>query len=555
MRPMISMACLLLAAAATVAAADPAVRFRNAGPATGVNDPAVNSTGPAFADYDNDGDVDVYVPTETHQEGHSNRLWENDGTGKFRDVAAERGVDNGLGLARGASWGDIDNDGDMDLAIANMPPTRRRQQVPMTVYQNLLMETGKPRFRDITAEAGFLRTGNERDAKVGGVSDTGAGVAWADYDNDGDLDLYMKLPDYDVANIMFRNEGGLKFTDVTEATGTGVVGTLLMANAQGSPSWTDIDQDGWIDLLSTIEGDRNVLFHNQRDGTFRDVTRSRKPPSGLAFLNPGNANGACVGDLDNDGDMDFYLPMADQANRVIISELAETGKVSFRDITLKSGAGDMGGARGCTLADFDNDGWLDIYVNNGGPSNVLINDVITQMPVFVQFYIAWEPAHNRLFVNNRDLSFTDVTKGSGAEGLGIGSGVGAADLDDNGFADLFVTNRTYYNMGRRIGEVNENQLLLNEGNTNNWVRVRLIGRSGNHDGYGARVKLVSGDLVQYREHTSAHGYNSTNDPRLLFGLGGRDSIDYIEVTWPGGAVQRVPDAMPGRTLTIAEPGT
>jgi hypothetical protein len=183
----------------------------------------------------------------------------------------------------------------------------------------------------------------------------------------------------------------------------------------------------------------------------------------------------------------------------------------------------------------------------------LINDVI-RMPVFVQFYIAWEPAYNKLYRNNGDNTFTDVTEGSGAEGFGIGSGVGAADINDDGYPDLFVTNRTYYSMGNRVGIEQQNQLLMNSGGDNQWVRVALVGTKSNRSGYGARVKLVSGDLVQYREHTSAHGYNSANDPRLLFGLGQKDSIDYIEVTWPSGIVQKVDGVGPGRTVTITEPG-
>jgi len=112
----------------------------------------------------------------------------------------------------------------------------------------------------------------------------------------------------------------------------------------------------------------------------------------------------------NDGDMDVYLPLADQANRLIMSRLKEQGALVYEDVTLKSGAGDMRGARGCAVAAFDNDGFVDIYVNNGGPSNTLINDVITDFPPFVQFYIAWEPAGNALLCNNGDGSFTDVTR-------------------------------------------------------------------------------------------------------------------------------------------------
>lgn len=535
-------------------AAEVPIRFVDNAEQAGVADLGVNSTGPTFVDYDQDGDLDIYVPTEAHLDGHSNRLFENDGSGEFRNVAEERAVDNGRGLARGASWGDIDNDGDMDMVVANMPSNNRSlKQVPHTAYKNLLVEAGKANFENITVSAGLLRAGSENDVKAGGISVTGAGVAWGDYDNDSYLDLYVKLPDYDVDNVLFRNMGDGTFVDVTEKSGAGIFGKVLKANAQGSPNWTDFNQDGWLDLLVTLEGDRNIVFLNNGDGTFTDITQNRKPPRALALLNPGDANGACIGDIDNDGDMDIFLPTADQANRLVISRFAETGKVQFEDITLTSGVGDMGGARGCAMADFDNDGFLDIYVNNGGESNVLINDVI-RMPVFVQFYIAWDPAYNKLYRNNGDNTFTDVTDGSGGEGFGIGSGVGAADINDDGYPDLYVTNRTYYSMGKRVGIEQKSQLLLNTGGDNHWVRVALLGTKSNRSGYGARVKLVSGDLVQYREHTSAHGYNSASDPRLLFGLGPNDSIDYIEITWPSGIVQTIDDVNPGQTVTITESG-
>ncbi len=541
-----------LLASMGVLAAEAPIHFKDVAFEAGVADVAVNSTGPTFVDYDNDGDLDIYVPTEAHLEGHGNRLFENDGTARFTNVAVDRGVDNGSGLARGASWGDIDNDGDMDLAVSNMPTSDpRRDQVPMTVYKNLLTESGKANFVNITRGAGFLRAGNEKDAKIGGITDTGAGVAWGDYNNDGFVDLYWKGPDYDVDNVLFRNNGDGSFTDVTEESGAGILGRVLKANSQGSPNWTDIDQDGFIDLLVTNEGEKKVLLRNKGDGTFEDITRSRKPPSGQVFLNPGNANGACIGDIDNDGDMDFFLPTADQANRLFTSELADSGKAQFKDISLTSGVGDMGGARGCAMADFDNDGWLDIYVNNGGESNVLVNDVLN-LPVFVQFYIAWEPAYNKLYRNNGDNTFTDVTENSGAEGYGIGSGVGAADINEDGFPDLFVTNRTYYSMGKLVNIEQRNELLINEGNANNWIRVALIGTKSGRNAYGARVRLVSGDLEQYREHTSAHGYNSANDPRLLFGLGQSDTVDLIEVTWPSGIVQTIGSAAPGQTITVTE---
>lgn len=537
------------------ASAEPApISFQDLSLESGLSDLAVNSTGPAFADYDNDGDLDIYVPAEALAEGINNRLWENDGTGVFRDVASARGVANDGSYSRGAAWGDFDNDGDQDLAVSNMPPGQdRRNHVPTTVYKNLLVETGRADFENITRTAGVMRKDNVEDARIGGVGNTGAGLAWADYDNDGDLDLFWKCADYDVENALFRNNGDGSFTDVTDESGVAIQGKVLEANSQGAPNWTDVNGDGWVDLLITNEGDENILFLNNKDGTFTDITKNRRAPNGFAFLNPGNANGACVGDIDNDGDLDFYLPTADQANRLIISRLSDSGEVTFDDITLSSGTGDAGGARGCTMADFDNDGWLDIYVNNGGLSNVLINDVIGQMPSFVQFYIAWEPAHNKLFRNNGDLTFSDVTDGSGAEGFGIGSGVGAADINNDGFADLFVTNRTYYSDGKRVNIPQQNHLLINKPNDNNWLKVALEGSRSNRNGYGAKVRVVAGELNQIREHTSAHGYNSTNDPDLIFGLGSNQTVDQVEVIWPSGIVQKLTDVTVGQTIRLVEP--
>lgn len=535
-------------------AESPPILFEDVSDSVGVSDLAVNGSGPAFADYDNDGDLDIYVAGEALAEGLNNRLWENDGTGQFRDVAAQRQVDNDGGLARGASWGDFDNDGDQDLAISNMGPgPGARKHVPTTLYKNLLIETGKADFEDITRAAGIMREGNEDDLRVGGLSDTGAGVAWGDYDNDGDLDLFWKCADYDIENALFRNNGDGTFTDVTATSGVAIQGKVLEANSQGAPNWTDFNSDGWVDLLITNEGDSKVILLNNKNGTFTDITKNRRGPNGFAFLNPGNANGACIGDVDNDGDLDFYLPTADQANRLIISTLSDNGEVGFDDVTLTSGAGDPGGARGCTMADFDNDGLLDIYVNNGGLSNVLINDVISTMAPFVQFYIAWKPAENKLFRNNGDGTFADVTSGSGAEGFGIGSGVGAADINDDGFPDLFMTNRTYYSEGKRVNIPQKNHLLMNQGNGNSWIKIGLTGSASNRNGYGAKVKVMSGELTQIREHTSAHGYNSTNDPILMFGLGDSDTVDRIEVSWPSGTTQVLTSLTGRQTVRITEP--
>ena len=527
------------------------IQFEDISFDAGVADVAVNSSGPSFIDYDNDGDIDIYVNTEYHGENQGNRLFENDGSGYFIDVAVERGVDNKYALGRGASWGDYDNDGDMDLIVSNLPSSGGTKIPPTTLFKNLLIETGSANFRNATIESNLFRANVKEDREIGGIGNTGAGVAWADYDNDGDLDLYWKCADYDIDNALFRNNGDGTFTDVTEEAGAGIIDLVAEAGSQGSPNWTDVNQDGWIDLLVTNEGSEKILFLNQENGTFKNITRSFRAPSGTVFLNPGNANGACIGDIDNDGDMDIFLPTADQSNRLYISLLSDTGSLSYKDISLSSGIDHKSGARGCTMGDFDNDGLIDIYVNNGGLQNTLINDVIN-LPIFVQFYIAIEPAYNKLFQNNGDLTFSDVTKTSGTEVLGIGSGVGNADLDDDGFLDLFLTNRTFYNSDKQITESDRNYLLRNKGNGNNWIKIELTGTKSNTNAYGARVKVMAGESIQYREHTSAHGYNSANDYRLHFGLANEESIDSIEIIWPSGERQLLSDVAVNQTLSIEE---
>jgi hypothetical protein len=545
----------LSAALPSAAALGAPIRFKDEAAARGVQDLAVNATGPTFGDYDGDGDLDVFVPVEDLGPGLHDRLFENDGKGIFRDVAAERGVQNPGSFSRGAVFCDFDNDGDLDLLSANMPPGQSRQRhVPTTLYRNDLRESGKASFVDVTRAAGLMRVGNENDQKIGGIGDTAGGVGCADYDRDGDLDIYWKNTDGDIDNALFRNEGGWRFTDVTLAAGAAVQAKLKDSNAQGSPNWIDFDQDGWPDLLVTNERDSKLLLRNRGDGSFVDVTRERRPPNALPLINPGYAQGACIADFDHDGDMDIYLPMADQAGRMLANRLKEKAALGFEDITAKSGAGVIRGARGCVAADFDNDGHVDLYLNNGGPSNVLINDVIADFPPFVQFYIAWEQAENTLLRNRGDGSFVEVTRGSGAEGLGIGSGVGAADINDDGFVDLFVTNRTYYAMGKQVSPVaGQNRLFINSGNRNAWIKIALQGTRSNRNAYGARVRVVAGDLVQYHELQSAHGYNSTNDPVLTFGLGGREKVDRIEVTWPSGAVQVIETPAIRRKHLIVEP--
>jgi len=376
------------------------------------------------------------------------------GTGALPSFAAATAILPEFAGTSAVQACDLDNDGDLDLLAANMPPGQARtRHVPTTLFRNELVESGKPSFTDLTRAAGLMRAGNENDVKIGGIGDTAGGVGCADYDRDGDLDLFWKNTDADIDNALFRNEGGWRFTDVTAAAGVALQGKLKDSNAQGSPNWIDFDQDGWIDLLVTNERDSKVLLRNRGDGGFEDITRARRPPNALPFINPGYAQGACIADFDHDGDMDVFLPMADQAGRMIKNRLREQGALVFEDVTAKSGAGLIRGTRGCVAADFDNDGHVDLYLNNGGPSNILINDVIADFPPFVQFYIAWEPALNTLLRNRGDGTFEDVSAQAGIQKRNPATdvpmaktmGIAPIDVDRDGWIDLFVANDTVQN--------------------------------------------------------------------------------------------------------------
>ena len=526
------------------------IRFAEEAAERGIADVGLDGAGVAFNDYDGDGDADIYITNnDSGTLGHEfrNRLWENDGNGYFTDVAEVRGATNAGGLGRGITFGDYDLDGDDDLVVANMQSgARGGYDPPVTLYRNRLAETGVPDFEDVTADSWLMREGVYEDESNGGITATSGGVGFGDYDGDGWLDIVWRSADYEVDHALFRNDGEGEFEDMTESAGVQLLTSLKEANSQGSPGWFDFDYDGDLDLLAPNEGGPNTLFMNEGDGKFTDITRSRQPPSGRAFLNPGNANGVCLGDVDNDGDIDAYLPNADQANRLIRNDYAETGQAGFTDITFASGSGDDGGARGCTMGDYDNDGWLDIYVSNGGLSNVLINDIVTDMPSSVQFYIAFEPADNALLRNNGDGTFTDVTAGSGAVGHSIGAGVASGDVNGDGFTDIVGTARTFYNRGEMLSEPQRNFLWLNQGNDNHWIKVRLEGQRQN-----ARIRVVSGDLVQWREIFSSTGYNSVDEPAPIFGLGSRDSVDRVDVCWADGRTQTVLDPSADQELVVA----
>jgi hypothetical protein len=576
------------------------------------------SIGTAWGDYNNDGFMDMYLALAFFGDsrlGRNNRLYEQQEDGTFTNVAKAKGVEQVIpwttidgcggvpeedcvdrsGISRGISWGDCDNDGDLDLLVGSMDSGGADPPVPFTT---LYINNGPPDFdfEWTSCSRGIHQKEQKQectDEYRGGLNGTSGGIAWGDYNGDGCLDIIWRVTDQHADAVLLENkkeseECTCTFSEVTKEAGANLFTPLrktsfaseeggpkrslvLTASLQGNANWVDYDNDGDQDLFHPNDGDMNVLFRND-GGTFTDVS-TIPGYEGNALANTGQTYGACWGDLDNDGDLDCYITNSGEANRLVRNDLIENGGTpGFSERTFEgppsqdrfppppqwpdSGAGHFGDATSCTMGDYDNDGDLDIYVNQGGPRNNLFNDANPIDPMTTQFYSANTPDLNVLLQNdgpppppddpppNWDpfVIFTDVTESSGAEHLGEGRGVSTADYNDDGLLDLYVT---AFVPDPVTGDEVQGSLLKNTtANGNNWIKFALVG-ARDRGALGARVTITTSDGgIQIREVTSAHGYNSQNDPRAHFGLGTDKTVTSAEVRWSNGVVTTaLPTAM------------
>lgn len=493
--------------------------------------------GAAFLDYNNDGFQDIYfvngADLPSLAEGRSdgiepprNALYRNNGDGTFTDVAMESGVvDAGYGM--GCAVGDYDNDGFPDLYVTNFGAN--------VFFRN----NGDGTFTNATRETG---TGDIR---------WGASCAFVDYDNDGFLDLYVtNYVKYDIESdqvcmnkevrvycdprlyegeldILYRNNGDGTFTDVTEAAGfSGATGRGLAL------AWGDYDDDSDMDLYIANDADQNFLYRNNGDGTFTDVSLT----AGVGFSEDGDAEngmGADFGDYDNDGRLDLVVTnFQGQTNTLYHNE--ENGL--FSDVSYASQIGTMSLsylAWGVGFCDYDNDGYQDLFIANGH----LDENVQAFNPT--GFY----EQPNQLFRNNRNGTFDEVgtDSGSGMHLEKVSRGFAYADYDNDGDLDLLVTN---------LKDVPD--LLQNGGNQNAWLTLKLIGTRSNRDAIGARIKVTTGNLTQVREVRSGSSYLSQNDMRLHFGLGKYHQVDRVEIRWPSGLQERIEGLKANQILTLVE---
>lgn len=495
--------------------------------------PEAVGSGAAFLDADGDGWLDLYIVNGAPLPGYAgasepNGMFRNDGDGTFTDVTAASGAgDRGFGMA--AAVGDADNDGDPDLYVGNYGP-------------NVLYRNDGGRFVDITTSAAV------------GDSGWGAHATFGDVDLDGDLDLYVaNYMDFRIdgarecfrgeareycgpntypgqSGVLYRNDGDLRFTDATDSAG--------LRNSSGrqlAAVFADIDNDGDQDLFIANDKQPNFLYVNDGAGTFLESATI----AGVAYNEEGvaeSAMGADIGDVDNDGLLDIIIATFQWLPNTLYHN---DGDGFFSDLTFAAGLGVASVPYlGMTAAflDYDNDGWLDVFVANGHlDSNVKEFDPSTSYE---------QP--NQLFRNRGDGTFVETSRTSGPGMLleRVSHGAVFGDYDNDGDTDIFVSDSASPRCS----------LLRNDGgNRQNYLRLQARGTSSNRDGIGARVRVVAGDLVQTREIRRGYGYMGSNDVRLLVGLGAHDHADTVQVNWPAGTVQVLVDVAAGQQLLLQEP--
>ena len=494
-------------------------------------------SGCGWIDYDQNGLLDLYLVNgaatrvSTPQRPVQSALYRNNGDGTFTDVTHAAGVGAEGLFGMGVAVGDYDNDGFPDLFVLGYGRC--------ILYHN----NGNGTFTDVTAAAGVANSGL-----------WASSAAWFDYDNDGKLDLVIANyvdwspernfycgdrgpglrsychPDdfHGQPPTLYHNNGDGTFTNVSKASGIG----LKAGNGLGIVTF-DYDNDGWQDIFIANDHMPNFLFHNNRDGTFREVGYQ----AGVAVSADGQFEagmGVDAADITGNGRLDLVVGHLDMQLARLYENL---GDHTFEDVTLRSKiayATYRISTFGARFMDYDNDGARDLFLANG---HVLDN---------IELYHAdtkyAEP--KMMFRNTGHGVFENVSDRLGVDFQlpRVSRGAAIADFDNDGDLDILVNN---------CGQ--SPQLLRNDGgNANHWLEIFLIGTKSNRDGVGARVKVSAGDLVLHDQRKGGMSYQSAQDPRLHFGLGGRSTVDAIEVIWPSGAITNLEKLKSDQIITIKE---
>lgn len=496
-------------------------------------------TGVAIFDYDNDGWPDIFLVNGTTltppstADAPTNRLYHNNHDGTFTDVTAKAGL-TASGWGQGVCVGDYDNDGWADIYVTYYGKNR--------LYHNL-----HGTFEEVAEQAGVAGDGKT----------WGSGCAFVDYDRDGLADLFVaNYARFDLANAappgryatcqwkgiavfcgprglpgdkntLYHNLGG-RFEDVTRKAGI----DQTMGHFCFSVSPFDYDKDGWTDIYVSCDSTPSILYHNNHDGTFTDVGLI----SGVAYNVDGREQagmGSTVADYDGDGELDlFRTNFSDDTSTLYHNN----GDGTFTDVTYPAGLGASTQylGWGAMFFDFDNDGWPDLVQVNG--------HVYPEVDNFELGITYAEP--KLLYRNNSNGTFSNVSReaGPGFAAAASARGLAVGDLWNDGRLSLVIANRN-----------GPPSLLVNRQiYTNHWIEFKTVGVRSNRSGIGARLILQTAKRRQVDEVRSGSSYISQSDMRVHFGLGAADRVEYLEVHWPSGLVERFREPQVDRIVTVTE---
>ncbi|MBI2806481.1 MAG: VCBS repeat-containing protein [Planctomycetes bacterium] len=486
-------------------------QFRDVGHLVGVN--RLNQSGGAIMeDFDNDGLLDLVVTSWAPDEPMA--YYRNKGDGTFENRTKAARLDKQMGGLY-CVQADYNNDGHMDIFIP------RGSWLPLHLAQrpSLLRNNGDGTFTDVTAQAGLLTPTNSTSA------------CWADFDNDGFLDLFLCCQRQPC--LLYRNKGDGTFEELATRAG-------LPADLTGclGATWIDFDNDGFPDLFVNIETGPARLFRNKRNGSFSEVTRE------MNIDGPTNGFSCWAFDFDNDGYLDIFATTFSHSLEDIVKGMMNqphnqpTAKLyrnlqgkGFQDVTKEAGLDKVFAPMGSNFGDLDNDGYLDFYLGTGAPG----------LSVLVP---------NRLFKNVEGKRFAEITASSRTGHLQKGHGVAIGDWDRNGTADLFIQ------LGGAVaGDSYHNVLFQNPGQGNNWLSVKLIGKKTNRAAIGARIKVVAAGpepLTVQRDVSSGSSFGA-NPLEQHIGLGKAKTVARLEIHWPtSGTPQVFRDVAVNQGIVVTE---
>ncbi len=453
--------------------------------------------GAAAGDVNGNGYIDLIVLRGENPP----RLYINTGDGNFQDGTAAAGLSSINGIVNGAILADVNGNGELDLLLGGVR-LDTNPEAPLTPVR-LFLNNGAGQFSEATASSGLA---SEFDTQ---------GMALADIDGSGRLDLfiaYWQPEGGSTRGHLWRNLGEATFEDISLDSGIGKSYATDLFNF--TPHFTDLNGNGRPDLLVAADFGHSRVFLNQGDSRFVDATTT--------VIDDENGMGATIGDFTNGGQMDWFVtsiwaakPSSDfgtSGNRLY----RNSGEGLFTDVTDQAGVREGGWGWGACAADFNNDGWLDLFMVNGYQSHA---------PQFLD-----QPA--RLFINNGDGSFTEKAIAMGINSTGQGRAVLCFDSNNNGQIDVLVQNS--HGLGEAFGSP---QLYRNLGHPDHhWLRVRLRHPGPNTFGVGARLTLEAGGMAQTRELRAGNNFLSADPIEAHFGLGLSDRIERLTIAWPDGRI-------------------